>query len=153
MKRSISTLVVALALASAVVSAQKPSFVGTWKISADAPPDPFTPPQIVVAQDATTMTVTTSTQMGDFKTTYKLDGTESRSPIDFNGTTVDRLTKMSWEGSKLVMDVKSEVQGQSFDTKAVWSLAPDGTLLVEVTRPDFQGGGGPVTTKLTYKKG
>jgi hypothetical protein len=32
------------------------------------------------------------------------------------------------------------------------SLDPSGTLLVESTRPDFQGGGAPVTTKSTYKK-
>jgi hypothetical protein len=28
-----------------------------------------------------------------------------------------------------------------------------GTLNVESTRPDFQGGGAPVTTRNTYKKG
>ena len=43
--------------------------------------------------------------------------------------------------------------GQSFETKSVWSLSADGTLLVEVTRPDFQGGGAPITTKAAYKKG
>jgi hypothetical protein len=31
-------------------------------------------------------------------------------------------------------------------------LRPEGNLLVEVTHPDFQGGGGPVTSKVTYKK-
>jgi hypothetical protein len=33
------------------------------------------------------------------------------------------------------------------------SLDASGNLLVESTRPDFQGGGAPITTKTTYKKG
>ena len=32
------------------------------------------------------------------------------------------------------------------------SLAPSGPLVVVSTRPDFQGGGAPVTTKTSYKK-
>jgi hypothetical protein len=32
------------------------------------------------------------------------------------------------------------------------SIDAAGNLLVESTRPDFQGGGGPITTKMTYKK-
>ena len=32
------------------------------------------------------------------------------------------------------------------------SLDPSGNLIVVTTRPDFQGGGAPVTTKITYKK-
>ena len=34
----------------------------------------------------------------------------------------------------------------------VMSLDPSGNLVVETTRPDFQGGGAPVTTKMSYKK-
>jgi hypothetical protein len=34
----------------------------------------------------------------------------------------------------------------------VMSVDAAGNLVVETTRPDFQGGGGPVTTKMSYKK-
>ena len=56
------------------------------------------------------------------------------------------------DGSKLVLTTIANFQGQSFETKQVWTLGADGTLTVEATRPDFQGGGAPVTTKAVYKK-
>ena len=45
----------------------------------------------------------------------------------------------------------------SFDGNAVnvtmaMSLDASGNLVVVSTRPDFQGGGAPVTTKVSYKK-
>jgi hypothetical protein len=154
MTRACSLFVVGLALAGSVLVAQdKPNFVGTWKLPADAQAEPFTPPQMVVAVDAKTMTVTATSQMGEFKTTYNMDGTEAKSPIQFNGDTIDRTTKAAWDGNKLVMTVIANFNGQSFETKAVWSLGADGALQVEMTRPDFQGGGGPITSKMTYKKG
>ena len=112
----------------------------------------FTSPQLTVVKDGKTMTVTSTTQMGEFKTTYSLDGAETKSPIEFNGNTMDRVTKTSWDGNKLMLTVTSNFNGQAFETKSVWSLGADGALLVEVTRPDFQGGGAPVTSKATYKK-
>jgi hypothetical protein len=35
----------------------------------------------------------------------------------------------------------------------VISAGPDGTMVVETTLPDFQGGGAPITSKASYKKG
>lgn len=152
MKRVMSLIGVCVALVGAVLAAQeKPSFAGTWKLNGDAP-DPFTPPQMVVAQDAKMMTVTTTSQMGELKTIYNVDGTPAKSPLEFQGNTIDRTTKLAWDGNKLVLTVTSDFGGQSFETKAVWSLGADGVLQVESTRPDFQGGA-PVTSKLTYKKG
>ena len=154
MKRVLCQVFICVALTGAILAGQeKPSFVGTWKLSADAAPDMFTSPQLTVAEEGKTMTVTNASQMGEFKTTYSLDGTEAKSPIDFNGTTIERVTKTAWDGSKLLLTITSNFNGQSFETKQVWSLGADGTLTVEVTRPDFQGGGAPVTTKATYKKG
>jgi hypothetical protein len=34
----------------------------------------------------------------------------------------------------------------------MWTLNADGTLTVDSTRPDFQGGGAAITAKLVYKK-
>jgi hypothetical protein len=42
--------------------------------------------------------------------------------------------------------------GGPFEVKSVVSTGPDGTMIVETTFPDFQGGGAPITTKASYKK-
>lgn len=152
MKRLLSTLFVALLLAAASLPAQdKPDFTGTWNIVGTAP-DQLTPSQIVVAKDATLLTVTITGQMGEFKTTYKLDGTAGSSPLDFGGNTMDRTTKMAWNENKLTLTATGDMGNGSFEVKSVVSANPDGTMLVETTFPDFQGGGGPITTKATYKK-
>jgi hypothetical protein len=153
MNRPLFVVLVCAALIAGIAAQEKPNFVGTWKLSDDAAADMFASSQMTVAQDGNNLTVTSLGQMGEFKTTYHMDGTEARSPIDFNGTTLDRVTKTTWDGNKLVLMVTTDVNGQSFDIKAIWSLSAEGNLLVEVTHPDFQGGGGPVTSKATYKKG
>ena len=142
----------AIALFAIAVPAQdKPDFTGTWKLAGDAP-DQFTASQIVVSKDATLLAVTTTGQMGEFKTTYKLDGTAGSSPLDFQGNTVDRTTKMVWNDNKLTLTAAADMGGQAFEVKSVVSAGPDGTMIVETTIPDFQGGGGPITSKATYKK-
>ena len=152
MKRTLSMLAVLAVLAVAASAQDKPNFVGTWKLTDPAQPDQFTATQIVVAQDATLLTVTTTSQIGEFKTTYKLDGTEGRSPLDFNGQTIDRMTKATWNGNKLTLVTSSEMGGQVFEFKSVVSLSADGAMVIESTFPDFQGGGAPITAKATYKK-
>lgn len=151
MMRLLTTLFAVLTLTAAAAAQNKPDFAGTWKLVGEAP-DQFTPTQIVVAQDATLLTVTTTGQMGDFKTTYKLDGTAGSSPLDFQGNTIDRTTKMTWTDNKLTLTAASDMGGQPFEVKSVVATGPDGTMIVETTFPDFQGGGGPITTKATYKK-
>ena len=141
MTRACSLLAVGLALAGSVLIAQdKPNFVGTWKLPADAQAEPFTPPQMVVALDGKTMTVVATSQMGEFKTTYNMDETEAKSPIQFNGDTIDRTTKAAWDGNKLVITTKF---GENNQTQT-WSL--DGGVLTV----DRTGGRGPSQTK--YKK-
>ena len=153
MTRPLYALLVCLALVGAPLAGQnKPSFAGTWKLSDPATPDMFTPTVITVVQDATALTVATTSQMGEFKTSYKLNGSESPSPMNFNGTTIDRMTKLVWEGNKLLLITTSKVEGQPIEFKSAWSLTADGALATETTFPDFQGGGAPITLKATYKK-
>lgn len=153
MTRVLSILLAAVALVSTAAGAQdKPNFVGTWKLADPAQPDMMTSSQIVVAQDATQITVTTTGQMGEFKTTYKLDGSVGQSPLDFQGQTIDRATKATWNDKKLTLSATSDMGGQTIEIKSVVSLAPDGSMIVESTFPDFQGGGAPITSKATYKK-
>ena len=153
MTRALSVMFACLALLGAPLAGQdKPSFVGTWKLSDPATPEVFTPSVMTVIQDATALTVTTTSQMGEFKTSYKLDGSEAPSPLDFNGMTIDRMTKLVWEGTRLMLVTTSKMEGQTLEFKSAWSLAADGALATETTVPDFQGGGAPITTKATYRK-
>ena len=153
MTRALSALFVCLALLGAPLAGQgKPSFAGTWKLSDPATPETFTPTVMTVVQDATALTVETTSQMGEFKTSYKLDGSEAPSPMDFNGMKIDRMTKLVWEGSKLFLITTSKMEAQSIEFKSAWSLSADGSLVTVTTIPDFQGGGAPITMKATYKK-
>ena len=155
MKKIRSTLSILLALAafSTAAGAQdKPTFTGTWKLTDPATPEMMMPSQMAIARTATELTLTATSQMGEFKTTFKLDGSVGRSPIDFNGQTIDRATKAAWTGSKLALTTTSDMGGQAIEIKNVLSLTADGALMVESTFPDFQGGGAPITTKATYKK-
>jgi hypothetical protein len=152
MKQGLSILLAAITLTAAAATAQdKPDFTGTWKLVGEAA-DMFTASQIVVAKDATLLTVTVTGQMGEFKTTYKLDGTPGSSPLDFQGNTVDRTTTMTWHDNKLTLIADSDMGGQAFEVKSVVSAGPESTMMVETTFPDFQGGGGPITIKASYKK-
>ena len=155
MKRAALAIVMLFALViGPSAQAAKPAFAGTWKLTSDPSGGPFISTQLVAADDAKTFTVTaTSPQLGDSKTVYNLDGTEGKSPLEFNGTSIDRTTKAAWEGPKLVLTTRSDFNGMVFEIKQAWSLEPDGTLVVESTVPDFQGGGAPTTNRATYKKG
>jgi hypothetical protein len=107
---------------------------------------------MTVVQDATALTVSTTSEMGQFKTSYKLDGSEAPSPMDFNGMTIERMTRLVWEGPRLMLITTSKMEGQLLVFKSAWSLTADGSLATETTFPDFQGGGAPITMKATYKK-
>jgi hypothetical protein len=153
MKRTLSILLASIALVTAPAAGQdKPSFAGSWKLADPAQPDMFTPSLIVVAQDASVLTITATGQMGEFKTSYRLDGTVGSSPLDFQGMTIDRATRAAWNENKLTLTTTSDMNGQTIEIKNVFSLGTDGALNVESTYPDFQGGGGPITNKAVYKK-
>jgi hypothetical protein len=138
--------------ASLPAQASKPSFVGTWKLTSDPSAGGFVATQLVNADDGKVLTVAATAAFGETKTIYNLDGTEAKSPLEFNGMSIDRTTKAAWEGAKLVLTTTSDFNGTAFEIKQIWSLETVGTLIVESTMPDFQGGGAPVTSKATYKK-
>ena len=102
-------------------------------------------------QDDKTLTVTTTGPNGDMKAAYNLDGSDSKNPITFNGTTIDRVSKVKWDGAKLVITTTTNFNGTANESTQSWSLDATGNLIVEATM-NF-GGNGPTTTKSTYKKG
>jgi hypothetical protein len=153
MKRAIAPFIALTVLMASTLAAQsKPSFAGTWKLTSDPSAGPFVASQLVASDDGKVLTLMATSQMGESKTVYNLDGSPAQSPLDFNGTKIDRTTKAVWDGAKLVLTTTSDFGGMPFEIKQVWSLASDGTLSVQMTFPDFQGGA-PTTSTATYKKG
>jgi hypothetical protein len=158
MRRVISSLILGIAvIALASVGAQTPSFAGKWTVV----PDPNAPTgrgfgglgqAATITQDATSLTITRTTQMGEFTSTYKLDGSESKNTITVQGNTIDQLSKLKWDGGTLTISTSMSFDGNPVQTTTKLSLDAAGNLVVESTRPDFQGGGAPITTKMTYKK-
>ena len=90
--------------------------------------------------------------MGEFTSTYKLDGAESKNTLNFQGNAIDQISTAKWDAGTLKIDTKMSFDGNPVQLAMVLSLDPSGNLVVVTTRPDFQGGGTPVTTKTTYKK-
>jgi hypothetical protein len=156
MKRATTALIAICALMLTVAGAQTPpSFAGKWTLVPDANSQAavgMVAQTVNITQDANTLTMTRTTQMGEITTTYKLDGSESKNTLNFQGNSMDQVSIAKWDASKLKIDTKMNVQGQDVQLSSVLSLDPSGNLIMETTRPDFQGGGAPVTTKLTYKK-
>ena len=105
-----SVAAIATAILVAGLSAQKADLSGKWTLV----PDPnaaagggggggrggggFCGPECTITQDATTLTVTRTTQAGDQKTVYKLDGSESKNP---GRGGVEVVSKAMWEGNRL----------------------------------------------------
>jgi hypothetical protein len=152
-----STITLTAILLATVVSAQTPNFAGKWTLV----PDPAAAggmggglgQEATITQDATSMTIKRTTQMGEFTSTYKLDGSESKNTITIQGNTIDQLSTAKWDGGTLKVDTTMSFDGNPVQVSMKMSLDASGNLLVESTRPDFQGGGAPVTTKTAYKKG
>jgi hypothetical protein len=161
MKRAMAAIPVMLALAASVLLAQTPpNFAGKWTLVPDTSATAGggrgmggLGQTATIVQDANTLTITRTTQMGEITSTYKLDGTESKNTINIQGNAMDQLSTAKWDAGTLKIHTTMSFQGNPIETSMALSLDSSGNLVVESTRPDFQGGGAPVTTKMTYKKG
>lgn len=157
MTRATTLAAAAVVMMAAMLSAQAaPDFAGKWTLE----PDPSAEgggrgglgQSATIVQDASTITVTRTSQMGEFTSKYNLDGSESKNTFNFNGTAVEQLSKAKWDAGKLLVNTTMNFEGDAVATSMIISLDAAGHLIVESTRPDFQGGGAPITTKATYKK-
>ena len=154
--RRVLTLL-AVITATTLAAAQAPAnFAGKWTLIPDPNAAAGGPGglgmEATITQDASTLSITRTTQMGTFTSNYKLDGSESRNTLTIQGNSIDQLSTTKWDGGKLLVNTKMDFGGNVAELKMVMSLDPSGNLQVETTRPDFQGGGAPVTTKTAYKK-
>ena len=150
----------ALIFGAANVSAQGKSFAGTWTVVADPAAAAPAPGRgggrglgqaATIAQDAKTLTVTRTTQNGEVKSVYNLDGTDSKNTLSMGGNSVEQTSKARWEGDKLIIDTKMNFNGNDVASSMSLSIDAGGQLVVESTGAG-RGGGPPTTTKMTYKK-
>ena len=151
-----STILFALVLSATAIAQQTPNFAGKWTMV----PDPAVSggmggglgQSAVIKQDTKTLTITRTTQMGEFTSTYNLDGSESKNSLNFQGNAIDQISTAKWDAGTLKVETKMSFDNNPVQVTMAMSLDPSGNLVVVSTRPDFQGGGAPVTTKVTYKK-
>jgi hypothetical protein len=148
----------------------KPDFSGKWTLVPDpnaAAPDAagggrggrggrggggqqFCGQECTITQDATTLTVTRTTQAGEQKATYKLDGSESKNMGGRGGQT-EIVSKAMWDGNRVTIATSQPGRdgGPGLTRNTVLSVV-GGQLEVENT---VEGGQGPPAAKQIYKKG
>lgn len=152
----------ALAIAGSTAAAQGKNFAGGWTVILD-PAAPAPPAggrgggrglgqAATIAQDDKTLTVTRTTQAGEIKSVYNLDGSESKNTLSMGGNSVDQVSTAKWDGAKLVITTSANFNGNAFTTTMAMWMDEAGNLAVETTSPG-RGGGAPTTTKMSYKKG
>jgi hypothetical protein len=144
-------LIGAAILAVATVAwAQKPDFSGTWTL------DPASAPAAgseggalgngpaMVKHTADALTIERTTDADKITLTFKLDGTESRNVMMRGGRQADTMSIAKWNGPKLTIVTKQEMDSQLTESNEVWTVNGN-TLTVETTN-------GRNTQKLIYKK-
>jgi hypothetical protein len=105
----------------------------------------------VLAQDMKTLTVTRTTQNGEIKMTYNLDGSDSKNMVMGRGGQTAQVSKATWDGPKLMISTTLMMGENTVTRTQTMSLDASGQLVVTVSGP---GRGGEVTTTTQmYKKG
>ena len=140
--RTVLAGAVVLAVSATVVAQNKPNFAGTWRLldASDADGD------MVITQDATTLSIAHAHGDGQHKSTFDLTGKEHRSPNPAHRADMD-VSTTKWEGSALVIDVTLQ---NGVKLRDRLSIGSDGLLTFETTAifPD----GRKETTKGVWRK-
>jgi hypothetical protein len=104
--------------------------------------------QCTIAQDGTTLTVTRTTQAGEQKAMYRLDGSESKNAQQGRGgQATEVVSKAMWDGNKLtITSSQPGREGGPAVTRTTVISMNAGQIEVENTQGDN-------TTKQVYKKG
>ena len=150
-----------LVVAATVAQAQAPNFSGTWAQVVDPNAAPTggrggggggLGQGGTITQDAKTLTITRTTQNGEVKVVYNLDGSESKNMMQGRGGQVEQVSKATWDGAKLVITTNFQMGENAVTRTESYTLDASGQLVVSTTAPG-RGGGEPTTTVRTYKKG
>jgi hypothetical protein len=134
-------------MAAGLVAQAKPSFAGEW--IRDVPLGQGVLPEVdlVITQDATSMTVKYPKAPAPGKLTYKLDGSVSKNMLaGRGGAPTEQVSKAMWAGNNVVVTTTTGAG----EEKRTFSM--DGGYLVVETSAPARNGGAPNITKVTYKK-
>jgi len=147
-----------LVFAASVAQAQdKPNFAGTWTLC----PEPTADGRVgggglgqtaTITQDAKTLTLTRTTQAGEIKAVYNLDGSESKNMVNMRGGQVEQVSKATWEGNKLTISTNFTVGENAITTTQSFALDASGELIHTTSRM-ARGGAAPATVTSKYTKG
>lgn len=124
----------ALLSTGAAFAADKPNLSGNWKLNAGKSDFGMMPApdkmERTIEQNDPVVKITTNSSgpQGDNTNTitYKADGTESSN--DLRGMVVKSVA--NWEGEKLIVKSKREVQGMEISVTETWSLGDAGKSLI-----------------------
>ena len=166
MKRTLLASAAVVLFAGNALAQAKPNFSGKWTILPDSAAvqqqgiSPGAPEmgglggEATVVQDDKTLTVTRQTpNMGEFKSVFNLDGTETYSTVNVQGQQIPLTMKTRWETGKLITSTWANIgNGQTIEIILNFSLDAKGNLVTEHILPAMGAGmaGGTVVTK--YKK-
>ena len=133
---ALSTLVL---FAASLAAQSKPNFSGTWKMNpskSDFGPLPATNSRTDVIEHndpVLKINTTADTAQGNvtFATNYTTDGKPVVNKRESPAGAQEIKSTLAWEGSKLVINSKLNIQDQEITLKAVWSLSEDGKTLTQ----------------------
>jgi hypothetical protein len=139
--------------ATLMMAADKPDFSGSWKMNAtksDFGPMPAPDKLDWTVKHAdpklTYSVVSAGGPQGDatYDLTYTTDGKDSVNKV--RDTEVKRVA--AWDGSKLVIKSKREVQGMEISLVETWTLSDDGKTLTIVRNASTPQGDFTLTTVM-----
>ena len=147
-----------LVLGASSLSAQAKDFSGKWTLVADT-----TQPgggrgglgmAVTIAQDAKTITITRTTQAGEVKSVYNLDGSDSKNTaMGRGGAATDVISHAKWDGPKLVISTTRQGPNGPTESTQTFSMDAGGDMWVEQPGRPAAGGAAPMMAKYHYKKG
>ncbi len=148
--------------ASTAMAQAKPNFAGKWTIIPDTASTFGMSPgggeagglsnEATITMDDKTMTVTRMTPtMGEMKSVFNLDGTETYSQVNVQGQQIPLTMKTRWDGKKLITSTFANV-GQQIEIILNFWLDDKGNLVTEHTVPPLGNGMNGGTLISHYKK-
>ena len=139
MRRLAVALLTAVASAAPLVAqGTHPDFTGKWSLDVAKLDGPMaqagiTSGTLTITQDAKVMKQdqAMSSAMGSTNNslTYSLDGSESKNTVTQGPMSMNMTSKTSWDGSTLVINTKSEIQGNPYERTDRYTLDSTGKLL------------------------
>jgi hypothetical protein len=172
-KRVMRLASLGLLLAASAVAQPRTDFSGRWQLAPDpnatatgtrsVPPlGTGWPPDISIAQDATSLTIEYATYgRGDMqpptRLVYRLDGSESKNAINVGRGPQEQSSTAAWDGAKLTLTIVRSFTAARGEKPATvrsthtLSLESPATLVVETTHGAALGGKSS-TSRSIYKK-